>query len=109
MNAEKLEAICSRLKGTTTDVKWGNDLCYLIGGKMYCVTALSGTFNASFKTCPEDFSILIERDGIDPAPYLGRYHWVRVSRASALSPAEWKACVEKSYRLVLPAKLKKAL
>lgn len=112
MNADRLEAICSRLKGTTTDVKWGNDLCYLVGGKMYCVTGLSGSFTASFKATPEDFSILIERDGIAPAPYVGRYHWVLVARPAALTAAEWKKYVEKSYQLVrgnLPAKLKKGL
>lgn len=112
MNAGKLEQLCLRLKGTSTDVKWGNDLCYQVGGKMFCVTGLSGPFTVSFKATPEDFATLVERDGIQPAPYTGRYHWVLVDKPSALSEKEWKHFVEDSYRQVtlkLPAKLKKGL
>jgi predicted DNA-binding protein (MmcQ/YjbR family) len=112
MSPAKLEQLCVSLKGTTTDVKWGNDLCYLVRDKLYCVTGLSGTFSVSLKTTPEDFAELIERDGIQPAPYTARYHWVMVSKTSALSPAEWQHYVKQSYQLVLaklPAKLKKGL
>jgi len=112
MNAARLEEICRTLKGTTTDVKWGNDLCYSVGGKMYCVTGLKGSFSASFKATPEDFATLTEREGIVPAPYVARYHWVLVERPAALSAKEWQHYVAESYRQVvakLPAKLKKGL
>lgn len=112
MNAETLEKFCLSLKGTTTDVKWGNDLCYLVGGKMYCVTPVEGPFSVSLKTNAEEFSELIEREGVLPAPYTGRYHWVLVERSAALSIAEWKKCIRTSYELVrdkLPSKLKKSL
>jgi hypothetical protein len=36
------------------DVKWGDDLCYLVGEKMYCVQNLEGAFKVSFKTTPEE-------------------------------------------------------
>jgi predicted DNA-binding protein (MmcQ/YjbR family) len=55
MNAAGLEKLCLSLKGTTTDVKWGADLCYSVGEKMYCVTGLEGPFSASFKTTAELF------------------------------------------------------
>lgn len=112
MNAQALEKICLALQGTTTDVKWGNDLCYLVGGKMYCVTALEGPFSASFKVTPEDFSVLVEREGVIPAPYTGRYHWVLVERPAALRSAEWKKYIEGSYTMVrakLPSKRNKSL
>lgn len=109
MNTATLEKLCKSLKGTTQDVKWGNDLCYLIGEKMYCVTALEGPFFVSFKASEEDFSELTEREGIIPAPYSARYHWVMVEDPHSLSPKEWKVYVEKSYRMVfekLPKKIK---
>lgn len=112
MNAAGLEKICLKLKGTTTDVKWGNDLCYLVRDKMYCVTGLNGPFTASLKVTPEDFGQLTERDGIQPAPYVARYHWVLIDKPTALTPKEWQHFVVQSYNLVvqkLPAKLKKGL
>lgn len=112
MNAAGLEKICLALKGTTTDIKWGADLCYSVGKKMYCVTGLDDSFRASFKTTPELFGELTERDGIEPAPYVAKHHWVFVTKPSALTAAEWRRFVELSYQLVkdkLPAKLKKAL
>ena len=30
------------LPGVTQDVKWGNDLAYSVGGKMFAVTCLDG-------------------------------------------------------------------
>lgn len=101
MNAEGLEKICKALKGTTTDVKWGADLCYLIGEKMYCITALEGPLKTSFKVSPEDFGELTEREGIIPAPYMAKHYWVMVEKPSALSPKEWKSFVAASYKLVL--------
>ena len=112
MNAATLEKLCSSFKGTTQDVKWGNDLCYLIGNKMYCVIGLDESHGISFKATPEDFGELTERKGIIPAPYTARYHWVLVSNTSALTVKEWKHYVEKSYQLVfdkLPQKVKASI
>ncbi|MBL7865061.1 MAG: MmcQ/YjbR family DNA-binding protein [Cyclobacteriaceae bacterium] len=112
MNASALEKLCLGLEGTTTDVKWGNDLCYLVAGKMYCVTGLNAPFTASFKTTPEEFAQLTERAGIIPAPYVARYHWVLVEKAGALKETEWAHFVKQSHQLVvdgLPGKLKRTL
>ena len=84
MNAMDLDKFCKRLNGTTTDIKWENDLCYLVGGKMYCVTSLKGEPGISFKTTPEEFGELIERNGIIPAPYVAKHHWVLVEDRGAL-------------------------
>ena len=112
MNAAALEALCLGLKGTTTDVKWGHDLCYSVGSKMYCVTGMDCPFTVSFKTTPEHFAELTERKGISPAPYVARYHWVLVENPTALKPAEWTRFIKQSYELVvdgLPRKLKDGL
>lgn len=109
MSPSALESLCLRLKGTTVDVKWGNDLCYLVGEKMYCVHGLEGAFKVSFKVTPEEYTTLIERPGIVPAPYVSRYHWVLVENPAALQASEWKRLIQQSYQLVvdkLPSKMK---
>ena len=84
----------------------------VVGNKMYCVVLLDESHAVSFKTTPEDFAELTEREGIIPAPYSARYHWVLVSNPLALTAKEWKHFVEKSYELVfdkLPRKVKTAI
>jgi len=109
MNHAELEKFCLSLKGTTTDVKWGNDLCYLIGDKMYCVTGLDQPMKVSMKVLTEEFGELTERDGIIPAPYMARNHWIFVEKSNAFTLKEWKHYVKQSYELVfakLPKKIK---
>ena len=62
----------------------------------------------SFKCTPEKFAELVERDGIVPAPYVARYHWVALETFDALKQAELKALLRNSYEMVL-AKLPKKL
>ncbi len=106
MNASTLEKLCMGLPGTSIDIKWGHDLCYLVGKKMYCVQTLDGPFKVSFKATPEDFEILMERNGIIPAPYSAQHHWVLVEDPGTLRPVEWSQCIKQSYELVV-AKLSK--
>jgi len=55
---------------------------------------------------------LIERQGIDPAAYVGRYKWVHISDLGAVTPVELKELIKTSYQLVfdkLPPKIKKSI
>jgi predicted DNA-binding protein (MmcQ/YjbR family) len=101
------------LPHVTEDVKWGNDLCFCVGEKMFCVTGLDQpNGQVSFKCTPERFAELVERDGIIPAPYVARYHWVAVQNGDTLADAELKELIKKSYTMVfdkLPAKVKRTL
>src|SRR5438105_7142764 len=38
----------------------------------------------SFKCTPERFAELIELEGVRPAPYVGRYHWVALEQLDSL-------------------------
>jgi len=107
MNHAELEKFCLSLKGTTTDVKWGNDLCYLIGGKMYCVTGLDQPMKVSMKVLAEEFGELTERDGITPAPYMARNHWIFIEKSNALTAKEWKHYIQQSYELIFDKLSKK--
>lgn len=110
MNLEEIRKLCTNLPGVTEDIKWGNDLCFCIGGKMFLVTSLDKTpVSASFKTTDEQFEALIERDGFKPAPYVAKYKWVLVDDLSKVSKKEWVFLIKQSYELVkrkLPKKKK---
>jgi predicted DNA-binding protein (MmcQ/YjbR family) len=108
MDHEELELFCKSLKGTTMDIKWGNDLCYLIGGKMYCVASLERPLKVSLKVQDEEFGELTERKGIIPAPYMARNHWIFIEDPGALTKPEWKRLIRQSYGFVF-AKLSKKL
>jgi predicted DNA-binding protein (MmcQ/YjbR family) len=102
MNTETLLTFCLSLPAATEDIKWGHDLCFLIAGKMFTVTSLeSADGNCAFKCTLERFAELIELDGIIPAPYMARNHWVMLERFNALRDAEIKALVRESYEMVL--------
>ncbi|MEP6946964.1 MAG: MmcQ/YjbR family DNA-binding protein [Acidobacteriota bacterium] len=113
MNIEQLRKFCLALPGATEDIKWGADLCFCIGAKMFCVTgADSNAASMSLKCEPEKFAELIEREGIKPAAYVGRYGWVHISCDAVIGDDELKDLVGKSYQLVfdkLPSKIKKAV
>ncbi len=110
MNFDSLRVFCTKLPHVTEDVKWGNDLCFLICGKMFAVTCLDAavTQRLSFKCTPEIFAELIEVDGIIPAPYMARNNWVSMLRFDVLRDAEIEKLLRDSYELVL-AKLPKNL
>ena len=112
MNIEQLRKFCLSLPGATEDIKWGSDLCFCVGEKMFCVTGADSMTGMSLKCTPEKFEELIERDGIDPAAYVGRYKWVHISDLDAVTPTELKELIKTSYQLVfdkLPPKIKKGI
>ncbi|MGH9934963.1 MAG: MmcQ/YjbR family DNA-binding protein [Blastocatellia bacterium] len=108
MNLEKIREYCLSLPHVTEEVLWRKDLVFKIGGKMFTVIGLDAgpASQFSFKCTPEEFAELTERDGIIPAPYAARYHWVAVQRPGALSQAEIKRLIKDSYEMV-KAKLPK--
>ena len=113
MNIEQLRKFCLAFPGATEDVKWGADLCFSVGGKMFTVTAAdSSDAGVSLKTTPEKFAELTERQGIRPAHYVARYHWITIEDPQAVTQAEMKDLIRESYQMVfdkLPAKAKKAI
>jgi predicted DNA-binding protein (MmcQ/YjbR family) len=102
MDLPSLRKFCKRLPHVTEDVKWGNDLCFLIGGKMFTVACLdpADAHAVSFKCTPEEFAALVEQPGIIPAPYMARNHWVTLERFDALRDKQIEAHVRNSYELV---------
>jgi predicted DNA-binding protein (MmcQ/YjbR family) len=99
-----VRAFCLSLPHTTEDVQWEHNLLFRIAGKMFCVANLDPGLSPakiSFKCAPEKFAELIEVEGIIPAPYMARNHWVAMVEMDALRQPEIKELIQDSYRLVL--------
>lgn len=116
MNLEHIRRFCKTLPHVEEDVKWGHDLCLLIGKKMFCVLNLEPARGdqslVAFKCTPEGFAELVEREDIIPAPYMARNKWVSLERYDALPWGELQARIRTSYELVkatLPKKVQAAL
>ena len=103
MDIEAIRSYCLSLPHVDEKVQWENDLLFRIGEKMFAVVALEPSHGVlmSFKCTPERFAELVEQDGIIPAPYVARYHWVALERCAALPDRELKELLNTAYRLVL--------
>ena len=93
MDIESVRKYCLSLPHVDEKVQWENDLLFRIGGKMFAVVALEPSHGVlmSFKCTPEKFAELVEQDGIIPAPYAARYHWVGFERFDALPDRKLKS------------------
>ena len=103
MDIESVRKFCLSLPYVTEDVQWESDLLFRVGNKMFAVAALdpSSDHRMSFKCTPETFAELTERDGIVPAPYVARYHWVALERFDVLPERELKELLRNAYKLIL--------
>ena len=106
---ERQRALAATLPGATEDIKWGADLVYSVGGKMFSVFLLDAgrAATCSFKVDDERFLELTDVPGVIPAPYLARAKWVQVGRVHGLTDADLDALVRRSHALVASRLTKK--
>lgn len=100
MNIEDLREYCLSLKNTTEAIKWENELCFCISGKMYCTMPLTGNLSVRFKVLAEEFDELSVRDGFKPAAYLARAKWVTLVDIWAITEKELKDYIRQSYDII---------
>ncbi|HET9433220.1 MAG TPA: MmcQ/YjbR family DNA-binding protein [Chitinophagaceae bacterium] len=100
MDIEVLRTICLSFPAVTEDVKWGNDLCFCVAGKMFCVTNLEPPHTFSFKVTDVEFDELSQSEGFKPAPYMARAKWVLVTDSSKLNRKDLKNYLQQSYELI---------
>ena len=96
MDAERARELLRQLPLVEETTQWGNNLVFwvgdkAIGGKMFALINLD--FDAhrrvmSFSAGPERFHELIENEGVIPAPYMARLHWVAMERWGAIPGRE---------------------
>ena len=109
MGIDDIKSICKKLPAVTEDVKWGADLCFCVGKKMFCVTGVEQTpVGVSFKVTDEEFEEVSARRGFRPADYVARYKWVTVEDVRKISKKDLEKFIKQSYELV-KAKLPKKL
>ena len=109
MEIDWLRKLCLSFPATTEDIKWGNDLCFMVAGKMLCVAGLDHPQKIAFKVPDEKFEELSSSEGFIPAPYMARAKWVLVEDVARLSKKEWKEYISQSYNLVKNKLTKKVL
>ena len=102
----KVKAYCLSLPGATHDVKWGQDHCYSVGGKMFAVVGPDGSM--SFKVDDDRFLELTDREGMIPAPYMAKHKWVLVQDLKKADEAEVRELVRRSHELIFGKLSKKA-
>jgi len=107
MDIEILRSICLSFPVVTEDVKWESNLCFCVGGKIFCIANLNPPHTFSFKVTDEEFDELSETDGFKPAPYLARAKWVLVVDSKKLNKSELKNYLQSSYDMI-KAKIPKA-
>jgi predicted DNA-binding protein (MmcQ/YjbR family) len=107
-------------------MQWGANLVFwtgdkAIGGKMFALINLDEPalneqlatstrhLLLSYAAGPARYSELLEVDGLVPAPYMARIHWVAASRWDIFTTAEWHREVRAAYDLTLAKLPKKVL
>ena len=113
MTPAAFEQAALALPGAAVSVQWGADRVYKVGAKMFAVRGDNAGKDpsVSFKCSDLAFEMLIQREGIIPAPYLARAKWVALKNLRVLPDAEIRAYLAEAHRLVvekLPKKLRPA-
>jgi predicted DNA-binding protein (MmcQ/YjbR family) len=124
MDAERIRAYLLTLPHSVETRQWGNNLVFwvadkAIGGKMFALINLDDPGGArlakaalSFAASPERFHELLETEGVIPAPYLARAHWIALERWDVLRKNELEDLLRTANTLIydkLPRRTKDVL
>ncbi len=119
MDAESLREYLLRLPHVVETMQWGANLVFwvgdkAIGGKMFAVLNLDDDHKAvlSFAAGPDRYAELLETEGVFPAPYLARAHWVAIQDFGVFRSSELENLLERGRRLIydkLPKRTKDVL
>jgi hypothetical protein len=88
VSKDTLVVFCRSLPGATEDVKWGKDLIFSVGGKMFAGFLLAGGDPIGFKVDPLVFASLVAQ-GCRPGTVYGQT-FVGERHRSEQAPT-WKA------------------
>lgn len=101
MDVESIRRYCLSFPHAKENLQWDDDLCFKVKGKIFVMLNLDFVpQRICFKTSAETFAELVEKEGIVPAPYVGRYKWVMLERLDVLPEAELEALIRHSYEMV---------
>ena len=110
MDVEQIRNYCLAMPGVTEEMKWGENLCFSVGRKLFLILGLDHSpVSASFKVPAEAFEEISQRPGFKPAPYLARGNWVWVEDIGIPGERNWQNYLQTSYILIrskLPASVR---
>ena len=123
MDAERLRAFLLTLPHVVETMQWGANLVFwvgdkAIGGKMFALINLDEPADPvdsashrmlSYAAGPARYSDLLEIEGLVPAPYMARIHWVAAERWDIFTSAEWQRELTAAHALTLAKLPKKVL
>jgi predicted DNA-binding protein (MmcQ/YjbR family) len=119
MDVERIRAYLLTLPHAVETMQWGANLVFwvgdkAIGGKMFALINLDGDGKAviSYSAGPKRYAELLETDGIIPAPYMARIHWVAVERWNVFRTPQWEQELQAAHALTfvkLPPKVRTTL
>jgi predicted DNA-binding protein (MmcQ/YjbR family) len=115
MDAERLRAYLLTLPYVAETMQWGANLVFwagdkAIGGKMLALIDLDEPLDPavgrphlvlSYSAGPERYADLLELDGLVPAPYMARIHWVAAESWKVFTDAEWHRELHAAYEITL--------
>src|SRR6201992_1074392 len=119
MDAERLREYVLSLPYVVETMQWGANLVFwvgdkAIGGKMFALANLDEDHKGvlSFAAGPERYAELLETEGVFPAPYLARAHWVAIEHWAVFRGSEREERLEHGRCLIhdkLPKKTRDVL
>jgi len=116
MDSERLRAYLLTLPHVVETMQWGANLVFwvgdkAIGGKMFALINLEDPGPERrrvvhhalmmYAAGPTRYSELLELEGLIPAPYMARIHWVAAERWDIFTPAEWQRELRAAHALTL--------
>jgi predicted DNA-binding protein (MmcQ/YjbR family) len=119
MDAERVREYLLKLPHVVETMQWGANLVFwvgdkAIGGKMFAVLNLDDDHRAvlSLAAGPERYAELLETEGVFPAPYLARAHWVAIRDWGVFRRSELEELLKHGRALIyekLPKRTKDVL
>jgi predicted DNA-binding protein (MmcQ/YjbR family) len=120
MDADQVRKFLLALPHVVETMQWGDNLVYwvgdkAVGGKMFVLVNLDDSLShgvISYSAGPERYADLLEIEGLYPAPYMARIHWVAAERWDVFRNAEWQDELRAAHALTYakhPDKVKATL
>ncbi|WP_263373100.1 MmcQ/YjbR family DNA-binding protein [Granulicella aggregans] len=107
MDADQVRKFLLTLPHVVETMQWGDNLVYwvgdkAVGGKMFVLVNLDDSLShgvISYSAGPERYADLMEIEGLYPAPYMARIHWVAAERWDVFRNAEWQEELRAAHAL----------
>ena len=106
MDADRARTFLLTLPHAVETEQWGGLVFWVadkaLGGKMFTMLNLDSTNHQpiAYAAGRERYHELLENEGLMPAPYLARAHWVAATSWSAHRDRDWQAELAAAHALV---------